>query len=115
MRELNRAMEAMEKALVDIAVPTLIVQSSKDPIVDPASGMDIFSQVGTPLKELTYFEREKHGIVNGPRSDEVFERVYRFLLWAQQQRPHATLRVAGDGGHKSNPLLERASAPSVAS
>ncbi len=117
VRELNRAMEAMEKALVDIVVPTLIVQSSRDPIVDPASGMDIFSQVGTPLKELTYFERDKHGIANGPRSEEVFERVYRFLLWAQQQRPHAALRVEGDGGQKTNPLLERerAAAPSVAS
>ncbi len=114
VRELNRAMEAMERSLPDIVVPTLVVQSSKDPIVDPASAMDIFSQVGTPLKELTIFERDKHGIVNGPRSEEVFERVYRFLLWAQQQRPHPTLRVPDEGGHKVNPLIARASATHAA-
>ncbi len=96
VRELNRAMEAMERALPDIVVPTLVVQGSKDPVVDPSSAMDIFSKVGTPLKELTILERENHGIVNGPRSGEVYERVYRFLLWAQEQRPHATLRLANE-------------------
>lgn len=89
VRELNRAMEAMENVLEQIVVPTLVMQGSKDPIVDPSSGLDIFSQVGTPLKELTVFERENHGIVNGPRSKEVFERVYRFLLWARDQKPQA--------------------------
>ena len=89
VRELNRAMEAMENVLEDIVAPTLIMQGSKDPTVDPSSGLDIFSQVGTPLKELTIFERENHGIVNGPRSEEVFERVYRFLLWARDQTPQA--------------------------
>jgi alpha-beta hydrolase superfamily lysophospholipase len=89
-------MEAMERVLPDIVVPTLVAQSSKDPVVDPSSAMDIFAKVGTPLKELTLFERENHGIVNGPRSEEVFERVYRFLLWAQEQRPHATLRLADE-------------------
>ncbi len=102
VRELNRAMEAMERVLPDIVVPTLVVQSSKDPVVDPASAMDIFSKVGTPLKELTIFERENHGIVNGPRAPEVFERVYRFLLWAQEQRPHAALRVAHES-HRQAP------------
>ena len=82
-------MEAMENVLEDIVAPTLIMQGSKDPTVDPSSGLDIFSQVGTPLKELTIFERENHGIVNGPRSEEVFERVYRFLLWARDQTPQA--------------------------
>ena len=96
VRELNRCMEAMERTLPDIVVPTLVVQSSKDPVVDPSSAMDIFSQVGTPLKEMTIVEREKHGIVNGPRAEEVFERVYRFLLWAQDQRPHAKLRMASE-------------------
>ncbi len=89
VRELNRAMEAMENVLGDIAVPTLIVQGSKDPIVDPSSGPDIFSKVATPLKELTVFERENHGIVNGPASEDIFERVYRFLLWARDQKPQA--------------------------
>ncbi len=89
VRELNRAMEAMDNVLEKIVVPTLVIQGSKDPTVDPSSGLDIFSQVGTPLKELTVVERDNHGIVNGPRAEEVFERVYRFLLWARHQGPQA--------------------------
>ncbi len=89
VRELNRAMEGMEDVLGDIAVPTLVLQGSKDPIVDPSSGPDIFSKVGTPLKELTVFERDNHGIVNGPDAEVVFERVYRFLIWARDQKPQA--------------------------
>ena len=94
VRELNRAMEAMEDKLEDIVVPTLVIQGSKDPTVDPSSGPDIFSQVGTPLKELTVFERENHGIINGPRSEEIFERVYQFLLWAHTQNPQPAPRSA---------------------
>lgn len=101
VRELNRAMEAMEGVLPDIVVPTLVMQSSKDPVVDPGSAMDIFAKIGTPLKELTVVERENHGIVNGLRSEEVFERVFRFLVWAREQRPQAVLRVPGDAKKES--------------
>ncbi len=45
--------------------------------------------MGTPLKELTVFERDNHGIVNGPAAEDIFERVYRFLLWARDQKPQA--------------------------
>ena len=96
VRELNRAMEAMEDRLPDIVVPTLIVQGSRDPVVDPRSGPDIFAQVGTPLKELAVFERDNHGILNGDRSEEIFERIHRFLLWAREQKPQPTLRIAGE-------------------
>ena len=96
VRELNRAMEAMENQLSEIVVPTLVVQGSKDPIVDPSSGPDIFSKVGTPLKELTVFEREMHGMINGARSEEIFERVYRFLLWAHDQEPQAAPQAADE-------------------
>lgn len=83
VRELGRAMDAMEKQLPKIQVPTLIIQASKDPVVHPSSGPDIFNQVGTPLKELTVFERDRHGIINGPGAEDVFERVLHFLRWAQ--------------------------------
>ena len=43
-------------------------------------------RVGTDLKELTLFSRSNHGIVNGPGSDEVFDRVHRFLHFAKSKR-----------------------------
>jgi esterase/lipase/1-acyl-sn-glycerol-3-phosphate acyltransferase len=79
--ELGKCMDAMETSLKDIACPTLLIQGSKDPIVDPTSAMDIFTQVGTPKKELIILERDRHGIVNGERSQEVFGRIGHFLDW----------------------------------
>ncbi len=91
VKELGEAMRAMENVLGDICVPTLIVQGHRDPIVEPSSGMGIYEQIGTHLKELTYFDFDRHGIVNGPGSEEVFDRVDRFLMWAQERE--ATTRL----------------------
>jgi hypothetical protein len=80
-------MEAMDEELEKIVVPTLIMQASNDPVVDPGSGMDIFSKVGTEFKELVYMARDNHGIINGHRCDEVFVRVRQFVEWALKQEP----------------------------
>ncbi len=93
VRELSQLMEAMEKQLGNIVVPTLIIQGSKDPIVHPSSGPDIFEKVGTPHKELTIFERERHGIVNRGGADDVFNRVTYFLEWARRVRPDISMEA----------------------
>jgi esterase/lipase/1-acyl-sn-glycerol-3-phosphate acyltransferase len=77
--QLVKTMDAMEKALPDVMAPTLIVQGSKDSLVNPVSGTLIFDKLGAPRKELSVFERENHGIVNGPGSQEIFERIDAFL------------------------------------
>lgn len=94
VKQLGLAMDETEKWLPDIVAPTLIVQGSRDPIVDPDSGPDIFDKVGTPLKEFALFERDNHGIINGPRSEEVFERIYRFLQWAKEQKSQVSTPVS---------------------
>lgn len=86
VKQLGDAMKAMEAVLPQIVVPTLIVQSFRDPIVDPSSGPNIYAQVGTREKELTVFDRARHGIVNGEGADEVFDRVERFLHWARERQ-----------------------------
>jgi len=88
VRELNAAMDAMERALKDVQSPTLILQGSRDPVVDPDSARLIFSQVGTTDKLLTILERDRHGIVNGPDADEVFNHVLHFLAWAEQRHQY---------------------------
>jgi len=83
--ELSNAMSVMEERLKDITAPTLIVQGSGDPVVHPDSGPAIFDKVGTPIKEYTVFARDRHGFVNGPGAEDIFERVCHFLTWAQKQ------------------------------
>ncbi|MFA6244006.1 MAG: alpha/beta fold hydrolase, partial [Candidatus Hydrogenedentales bacterium] len=86
VKELGEAMDAMEPVLKDICVPTLVIQGYRDPIVDPSSGESIFRRIGTSDKELTFFDRGRHGIVNGEGAREVYDRVDRFLMWAEQKR-----------------------------
>jgi esterase/lipase/1-acyl-sn-glycerol-3-phosphate acyltransferase len=84
--ELDKAMGAMERALRDITVPTLVLQGSRDPLVEPASGQLIFDQVGTAHKELIVLERSNHGIVNNSGAEDVFNRIHHFLEWAGKVR-----------------------------
>ncbi len=85
VRQLSEAMSAMEKQLPDIEAPTLIVQGSLDPVVDPSSGRMIFQQVGTSQKEMLLLARNRHGIINGEGAEEVFDRIEYFLGWAFRQ------------------------------
>jgi esterase/lipase/1-acyl-sn-glycerol-3-phosphate acyltransferase len=85
VKELGEAMRAMEDVLGNVCVPTLLIQSHRDPTVDPISAAAIYERLGTVEKELTYFNHDRHGIVNGQGSEEVFDRVDRFLMWANER------------------------------
>ncbi len=79
LSELVKVIDATDHALPGIAVPTLVVQASKDNTVNPVSGQLIFDKLGTDAKELALFERSRHGIINGAGAEDIFERVRRFL------------------------------------
>lgn len=87
VKQLSECIRSMEKSLKDIVVPTMLVQAFRDPIVDPVSAQLIFSQIGTPRKELLILDRDRHGIINGEGTADVFERVQIFLNWARRQSP----------------------------
>ncbi|GMV98963.1 MAG: hypothetical protein AMXMBFR84_01030 [Candidatus Hydrogenedentota bacterium] len=104
VKQLGELMKATETALPDICVPTLIVQSYGDPIINPVSAMNIFEGVGTHLKELTVFDRPNHGIINGAHSEEVFDRVERFLTFARSKSDAA---LASEAARKRVPETPR--------
>ena len=75
----------MEGVLKDVCVPTLIIQGYRDPLVEPSSGQNIFSQIGTHQKELVVLDKARHGIINGDGAVEVYDRVDRFLMWTRER------------------------------
>jgi esterase/lipase len=87
VHELGRLMKSAEDELPRIESPTLLVQGYRDPIVDSVSGQLIFDRIGTSNKELTYFDRDRHGIIYGPGAEEVFDRVLRFVDWTRREQP----------------------------
>lgn len=85
VRELGKAMSAMETVLKDVCVPSLVIQGFRDPLVEPSSGQNIFSQIGTHQKELVVLDKARHGIINGEGALEVYDRVDRFLMWTRER------------------------------
>lgn len=83
VKQLNECIREMERWLPEIKAPALVIQGSEDPIVDPVSAQLIFQALQSPHKELTYFARDRHGIINGDGAEDIAERAHQFLKWAR--------------------------------
>ncbi|MGB5749516.1 MAG: alpha/beta fold hydrolase, partial [Desulfobacterales bacterium] len=55
VREIERLMDDLEPKLPDLDVPALIVQSRRDPVVEPRGSRKIFKLLGTEDKEYRLF------------------------------------------------------------
>jgi esterase/lipase/1-acyl-sn-glycerol-3-phosphate acyltransferase len=69
--EMGRFMKELEPKLAGVVVPTLVVQSQGDPVVDPAGTKDIFARLGAADKEYQAFAFNRHGIVAGEGAERV--------------------------------------------
>jgi len=79
VRELERLMEALEPLLPDINIPTLVVQSDGDPVVNPKGSKQIFRKVGSTDKEYILFNINRHGILLGDGAERVHKRIGTFV------------------------------------
>ncbi|MCG6908785.1 MAG: alpha/beta fold hydrolase [Deltaproteobacteria bacterium] len=79
VRELERLMEELETLLPDVTIPTLVIQSDSDPVVNPKGARRIFKKVGAEDKEFILFNIERHGILLGEGSERVHKRIGSFI------------------------------------
>ena len=79
VRELERLMEDLDPLLPDINIPTLVVQSDGDPVVNPKGAKQIFKKVGAEDKEYILFNIDRHGILLGEGSERVHKRIGTFV------------------------------------
>jgi esterase/lipase len=77
--ELERLMDDLEARLPDLNVPALVVQSGRDPVVDPKGSRKIFDLIGSDDKEYVLFNFERHGILLGENSHRVHRAIGQFL------------------------------------
>ena len=61
--ELRLLVSELNKSLPDVHCPTLILQSSKDPVVVPDSANIIYEKLGSSNKTLEEIPSERHGIM----------------------------------------------------
>ncbi|OHE07690.1 MAG: hypothetical protein A2513_00155 [Sulfurimonas sp. RIFOXYD12_FULL_33_39] len=78
--EWKELIDATEKKLKDISIPSLIIQADKDPIVNPKSADLIYDRVGSTQKEKYLVNSSKHVVIlDDSVNQEVFEKITEFI------------------------------------
>jgi esterase/lipase/1-acyl-sn-glycerol-3-phosphate acyltransferase len=79
VREIERLMNDLEPKLPNLIMPALIVQSRRDPVVDPKGSRKIFELIGTSEKEYILFNFDRHGILLGDGAQKVYKVIGEFV------------------------------------
>jgi esterase/lipase/1-acyl-sn-glycerol-3-phosphate acyltransferase len=79
VREIERLMEDLEARLSKITVPSLLLQASGDPVVDPKGSRKIFDMLGSVDKQFILFNFNRHGILVGDDTARVYRTISDFL------------------------------------
>ena len=72
-------MDQLEPKLKNINKPTLVVQSRKDPVVNPKGTLKLFEQIGSEIKEYYIFDYECHGILIGEGAKRIYKAIENFI------------------------------------
>ncbi len=88
--ELEKLMDSTAPRLSRIKVPTLIIQSHSDPVVNPGGSHEIFKNISSKQKEYLLVNIERHGIINGDGSERIFHAVEDFMTWLLADDRHTT-------------------------
>jgi esterase/lipase/1-acyl-sn-glycerol-3-phosphate acyltransferase len=79
VKELARLMDDLEPELSGLNKPALIIQSRRDPVVDPKGSRKIFELLGTQQKEYLLVNLDRHGILLGEGSQRVHKIIGEFV------------------------------------
>ncbi|WDP88777.1 MAG: alpha/beta fold hydrolase [Desulfobacter sp.] len=79
VRQLEKLMDQLAPKLKALEKPVLVVQSRKDPVVNPKGTLRLFSKIGSEIKEYYLFDLPRHGILLGEGKERVFMAVENFI------------------------------------
>ena len=79
IHQLEKLMEYLESKLKTIEKATLVVQSRKDPVVNPKGTLKLFDQLGSDIKEYYIFDYDRHGILIGEGVERVYNAIENFI------------------------------------
>jgi esterase/lipase len=79
VRELEKLMEDLDPLLPNIRTPALVVQSERDPVVNPKGSKKIFKRLGSTDKKYTLFNFDRHGILLGEGAERVYWAIGAFI------------------------------------
>ena len=79
INELGKLIAETNEKLPLVKIPTLIIHSSNDPVVDPESADIIYNKISSKVKEIQIIDSDKHVIVTTDKRELVFEKISNFL------------------------------------
>ncbi len=85
---LYRYSRQIEKKLPDVHVPALILAARRDQSISPEAALTIYEKIGSRIRELTWFERSGHEMLQDLEAAAVYERIMGFV-----QRFHASKKA----------------------
>jgi esterase/lipase len=72
-------MKGVRQKLASIDLPILVMHATNDPKVDVQSSRDVYRLIGSKDKTYHEIDFDRHGIINGDISTQVFSQVDLFL------------------------------------
>ncbi len=79
VHQLENLMDHLAPRLKLIHQPAVVVQSRKDPVVNPKGTNKLFQKLGSEFKEYYIFDYDKHGILTGKGGIRIFKAIETFL------------------------------------
>ncbi len=79
IRQLEKFMDSLEPKLGSITTPVLVVQSRKDPMVNPDGTTRLFKKLGSAIKEFYLLDFDRHGILLGRGAQRVYRIIADFM------------------------------------
>jgi carboxylesterase len=78
--ELLVLIRQVEKILLKVTCPALLIQSAKDPVIQANSGRIIFNSIGSKDKEIMMLNNSGHRVTIDADWKQVSEKTYEFIL-----------------------------------
>ncbi len=78
-------MKELEELVPAIMTPALLIQSERDPVVDPDGTRRLFDRLGSKSKEYRLFDFKRHGILMGEGADKVHSEIGKFIEMIRDQ------------------------------
>ena len=92
--EIAAYVELVDKALLAVTAPVLLIHDKEDPTAPPESMPHIYRRIGSLHKEMVWLESGVHVITDGPDREAVLARVVGFV----EERGGEGKRGKGGGG-----------------
>lgn len=70
----------IEMRLPRLKVPTLVLQSKKDQIIDPKAAQIIYDKVGSGHRDICWLEKSGHEMMQDLERKKVFSRIEKYVL-----------------------------------